>query len=81
MSNIKTGTIQSSGRELQFGENDGRIMPGLLSVWSFQLPKEDIRGQASNKYLDLNGINQIVVVFKGRTKSYMRSIIIGFLTN
>lgn len=70
---IRSGATQSSGGELQLGENDGRIMPGLLSVWSFQLPKEDIRGEALNTNLDLSETNQIVVIFKGRAKSYMRS--------
>ncbi|MFD1887832.1 hypothetical protein [Paenibacillus wenxiniae] len=70
---IRTGATQSSGGELQLSDNDGRILPGLLSVWSFQLPKEDIRGDALNTNLDLSETNQIIVIFKGKAKSYMRS--------
>ncbi|WP_153979650.1 hypothetical protein [Paenibacillus xylanilyticus] len=52
------------------GDGASRIMPGLLSVWSIEVPGEDRGGIKLNEGVDLSQVKKIVMTFQGKAEAY-----------
>ncbi|MDH6672296.1 hypothetical protein M2277_002958 [Paenibacillus sp. LBL] len=52
------------------GDGNSRIMPGLLSIWSIEVPLEDRRGFTLNEGVDLSQVTKIVMTLAGKAEAY-----------
>ncbi|MEK3786404.1 hypothetical protein [Paenibacillus sp. FSL K6-1230] len=52
------------------GDGLGRIMPGLLALWSIEIPLEDLNNDPLNRGVDLKDVNKIVMTFDGTAVAY-----------
>lgn len=52
------------------GDGTSRIMPGLLSVWSIEVPGEDRGGLVLNEGVDLSQVKKIIMTFQGKAEAY-----------
>ncbi|GAB6989803.1 hypothetical protein [Paenibacillus pini] len=52
------------------GDGSSRIMPGLLSVWSIEVPLEDRNGYTLNEGVDLSQVNKIIMTLQGKAEAY-----------
>ena len=52
------------------GDGNSRIMPGLLSVWSIEVPLEDRSGFTLNEGVDLSQVKKIVMTLAGKAEAY-----------
>ncbi|MCM3175030.1 hypothetical protein [Paenibacillus sp. MER 99-2] len=52
------------------GDGISRIMPGLLSVWSIEVPVTDRSGYNLNEGVDLSQVKKIVMTLQGKAEAY-----------
>lgn len=52
------------------GDGNTRIMPGLLSLWSIEVPLEDRSGCKLNEGVNLSDVKKIVMTLAGKAEAY-----------
>ena len=52
------------------GDGLGRIMPGLLALWSIEVPLADLNNDPLNSGVDLKDVTKIVMTFDGTAVAY-----------